>query len=164
MGTDEGAGVKLAAGTAEICTWSRGVMMGYRYNPEKTESTFDDEGFLRTGDVGEERDGFTYITGRIKEMIITGGGENVAPVLLENALKERLPALSNVVMIGDKQKYLIALMTLKLEPDGKGGFTDILAAEAAAVDSDCKTFADAQKSEVWKEYLASGIGAANKLA
>ena len=81
-------------------------------------------GYLRTGDIGEVRDGFTFITGRIKEMIITAGGENMAPVLLENAIKERLPALSNVVMIGDKQKYLIALMTVKLEPDGKGGFTD----------------------------------------
>merc|ERR1712050_572465 len=162
--TDEGAGAKIDPNTGEICTWSRGLMMGYMYMPEKTADTFDDEGYLKTGDIGEVRDGFTFITGRIKEMIITAGGENVAPVLLENAIKERLPALSNVVMIGDKQKYLIALMTLKLEPDGKGGFTDTLAAEAAAVDPDCKTFADAQKSEIWKEYLANGIEAANKVA
>merc|ERR1711879_797225 len=144
--------------------WSRAVMMGYMYMPEKTMDTFDDEGFLRTGDVGVEKDGFTYITGRIKEMIITAGGENMAPVLLENAIKERLPALSNVVMIGDRQKYLIALMTLKLKPDGKGGFTDELDADALAVDPSCKTHADVQKSEIWKRYLAQGIEDANKVA
>jgi len=162
--TDENSGAKIAEGTGEICTWSRGVMMGYMYMPEKTLDTFDEEGYLRTGDIGEVRDGFTFITGRIKEMIITAGGENMAPVLLENAIKERLPGLSNVVMIGDKQKYLIALMTLKLEPDGKGGFTDQLTAEAAAVDPACKTFSDAQKSTVWKEYLSKGIEDANKVA
>merc|ERR1719284_784984 len=139
---DEGAGAKIDAETGEIRTWSRGVMMGYMYMPEKTADTFDDEGFLCTGDIGEVRDGFTFITGRIKEMIITGGGENCAPVLLESAIKERLPALSNVVMIGDKQKYLIALLTLKLEPNATGGFTDKLTAEALAVDPACKTFAE----------------------
>merc|ERR1712232_633605 len=97
----EGAGDKIAEGSGDICTWSRGVMMGYMYMPEKTAEAFDDEGFLRTGDVGEVRDGFMFITGRIKEMIITAGGENMAPVLLESAIKERLPGLSNVVMIGD---------------------------------------------------------------
>merc|ERR1712050_543916 len=124
----EGAGSKIDKETGEIRTWSRAVMMGYMYMPEKTADTFDEEGFLRTGDVGKVVDGFTFITGRIKEMIITAGGENVAPVLLENAIKERLPALSNVVMIGDKQKYLIALITLKLEPNATGGFTDNLTA------------------------------------
>merc|ERR1719262_1736108 len=123
--------------------------MGYMYMPEKTAETFDDEGFLRTGDVGTVEDGFTFITGRIKEMIITGGGENCAPVLLEEAIKLRLPALSNVMMVGDKQKYLIALLTLKLEPNATGGFTNKLAAEALAVDPACKTFEEAQKSAVW---------------
>merc|ERR1712226_1114386 len=127
-------------GTGEICTWSRAVMMGYMYMPEKTAETFDDEGYLRTGDIGEVRDGFTYLTGRIKEMIITAGGENMAPVLLEAAIKERLPAVSNVVMIGDRQKYLIALITLKLLPNGRGGFSDQLDPAAAAVDPACKTF------------------------
>merc|ERR1712039_1091238 len=141
----------------EICTWSRGLMMGYMYMPEKTADTFDDEGYLKTGDIGEVRDGLTSITGRIKEMIITAGGENCAPVLLESAIKLLLPALSNVVMIGDKQKYLIALMTLKLEPDTSGGFTDKLAPEALVVDPTCKTFHEAQHSPIWKDYLAKGI-------
>lgn len=162
--TDENSGAKLAKGSKEICTWSRGVMMGYMYNPQKSLETFDEEGFLRTGDVGEVKDGFTFITGRIKEMLITGGGENVAPVVLELVIKERLPALSNVTMVGDKQKYLIALLTLKLEPDGKGGFLDKLAPEAKAVDPTCTTFADVEKSKVWKAYLDKGIEDANKVA
>merc|ERR1719356_1196122 len=116
--------------------------MGYMYMPEKSAEAFDDEGFLRSGDIGEERDGFTMITGRIKEMIITAGGENMAPVLLENEIKEELPALSNVMMVGDRQKYLIALMTIKLMPDGKGSFTEELDPIAAAVDPACKTFSD----------------------
>jgi len=162
--TDEGAGAKITKGTGEICTWSRAVMMGYMYMPEKTAEAFDDEGFLRTGDVGEEKDGFTFITGRIKEMIITGGGENMAPVLLENELKEQLPALSNVMMVGDRQKYVIALMTIKLLPDGQGGFTDQLDPMAAAVDPACKTFKDTRKSKVWAEYIDKGVEAANAKA
>jgi len=161
---DEGAGAKIDAASGEIRTWSRGVMMGYMYMPEKTADTFDDEGFLMTGDIGEVRDGFTFITGRIKEMIITAGGENVAPVLLEGAIKERLPAISNVVIIGDKQKYLVALMTLKLEPNATGGFTNKLFAEALAVDPACKTYEEAMASPTWKEYLAKGIEAANGVA
>jgi len=161
---DDGAGSKIAEGSGEICCWSRGVMMGYMYMPEKTADTFDEEGFLRTGDVGEEREGFTFITGRIKEMIITAGGENMAPVLLENQIKEQLPALSNVMMVGDRQRYLIALITIKLMPDGKGGFTDELDPMAAAVDPACKTFADTQSSQVWADHLAKGIETANSKA
>eukprot|EP00928_Gymnodinium_smaydae_P048421 TRINITY_DN32372_c0_g1_i1.p1 TRINITY_DN32372_c0_g1~~TRINITY_DN32372_c0_g1_i1.p1 ORF type:complete len:658 (+),score=116.86 TRINITY_DN32372_c0_g1_i1:51-2024(+) len=161
---DEGAGAKVDKESGEIRTWSRAVMMGYMYMPEKTKDTFDDEGFLRTGDVGVERDGFTFITGRIKEMIITAGGENMAPVLLEAAIKERLPALSNVVMIGDRQKYLIALMTVKLEPDGRGGFTNKLDPNAQVVDPACSTFEDVQKSKIWATYVAQGIEDSNKMA
>merc|ERR1712232_368653 len=92
------------------------------------------------------------------------GGENMAPVLLESELKEQLPALSNIMMVGDRQKYLIALMTIKLMPDGKGGFLDELDPAAAAVDPACKTFADTQKSQIWADYIAKGIEGANKVA
>merc|ERR1719379_1488645 len=95
---DEGSGAKIDAASGEIRTWSRGVMMGYMYMPEKTADTFDDEGFLRTGDVGTiDKDGFWFITGRIKELIITAGGENCAPVLLEEAIKLRMKGISNCV-------------------------------------------------------------------
>merc|ERR1719327_2506427 len=133
-------------------------MMGYMYMPEKTAETFDDEGYLRTGDVGMvDSDGFTFITGRIKELIITAGGENCAPVLLEEAIKLRMKGISNCVMIGDKQKYLIALITLKLEPNATGGFTNTLAPDAKAVDPACSTYEDAMKSQIWKDYLNKGL-------
>merc|ERR1712232_8980 len=92
------------------------------------------------------------------------GGENMAPVLLENEIKEQLPAVSNVMMVGDRQKYLIALMTIKLLPDGKGGFTDELDPTAAAVDAACKTLADMRASSIWAEYIANGVEAANAKA
>ena len=133
-------------------------MMGYMYNEEKTVDTLDDEGFLKTGDIGEvDKEGFLFITGRIKEMIITAGGENMAPVILEEEIKKQIPGVANCMMIGDKQKYLIALLTLKLEPNPKGGFTDKLTLDAAKMDSKAQTVEEVLSSDVWKSYLDYGI-------
>jgi long-chain-fatty-acid--CoA ligase ACSBG len=54
------------------------------------------------------------ITGRIKELIITAGGENIPPVLIENEMKAQMVALSNVMVIGDQKKYLTMLLSLKV--------------------------------------------------
>ena len=54
------------------------------------------------------------IIGRIKELIITAGGENIAPIRIENAIKEALPCLLNVVLIGDKRKFLSCFLTFKV--------------------------------------------------
>ena len=59
------------------------------------------------------------ITGRIKELIITAGGENVAPVLIENIFKEHAKFISNAVVIGDRKKYLVMLLTLKFVQEGE---------------------------------------------
>jgi len=90
--------------------------MGYLNNEEKTAETFDSEGWLRTGDIGKiDSDGFLYITGRIKELIITAGGENIAPVPIEDKIKSELSkVISNCILIGDKRKYLVILVCLKV--------------------------------------------------
>ncbi len=63
-------------------------MMGYLKNQQATLDSLDSNGYLRTGDIGYiDNQGFLFITGRIKELIITAGGENVAPVLIEDGLK-----------------------------------------------------------------------------
>ena len=68
----------VETGKGEVCMCSRNVMMGYLFSPEKTDETIDDEGWLHSGDIGcLDDDGYLTITGRIKELIITAGGENV---------------------------------------------------------------------------------------
>lgn len=102
-------------GNGEVCMGGRHVSMGYLRMEDKTHEAIDDEGWLHSGDIGRlDSDGFLFITGRIKELIITAGGENVAPVLLEDNLKAELPCLSNSMVIGDKRKFLSVLLTLKV--------------------------------------------------
>lgn len=101
-------------GEGEVCMSGRHVFMGYLNAPEKTAEAKDKNGWLHSGDLGRiDSNGILYITGRIKELIITSGGENVAPANIEHAILSELPALSNAMLIGDKRKYLIVLVTLK---------------------------------------------------
>ncbi|XP_068599569.1 long-chain-fatty-acid--CoA ligase ACSBG2 [Brachionichthys hirsutus] len=109
-------------GNGEICFWGRHVFMGYLNMPEKTEETMDAEGWLHSGDLGKhDEDGYLFITGRIKELIITAGGENIPPVLIEDAVKEALPLISNAMLIGDKRKFLSMLLTVKSQVDAESG-------------------------------------------
>ncbi|XP_016130776.1 long-chain-fatty-acid--CoA ligase ACSBG2-like [Sinocyclocheilus grahami] len=114
-------------GTGEICFWGRHVFMGYLNMPEKTEEALDTDGWLHSGDLGKhDEDDFLFITGRIKELIITAGGENVPPVPIEDALKEEVSIISNVMLVGDKKKFLSMLLTLKCNVDDNGDPTDEL--------------------------------------
>ena len=107
-----GVEVKIAS-DGEILVRGDNVFRGYYKNPEATGETLID-GWLHSGDLGELRDGFLYITGRKKEIIITAGGKNIAPKNIEAALKNHM-LINEAVVIGDRRKYLSALVTL--DPD-----------------------------------------------
>uniref|UniRef100_A0A8C6UI25 long-chain-fatty-acid--CoA ligase n=1 Tax=Neogobius melanostomus TaxID=47308 RepID=A0A8C6UI25_9GOBI len=118
-------------GNGEICFWGRNVFMGYLNMPDKTTEALDEDGWLHSGDLGKhDQYEFLYITGRIKELIITAGGENIPPVLIEDALKAEAPIVSNAMLIGDKLKFLSMLLTLKCITDDNGEPTDDLSQEA----------------------------------
>ncbi|KAI3381083.1 hypothetical protein SNEBB_001429 [Seison nebaliae] len=103
----------------EVCIWGRHIFMGYLNSIEKTEEATTPDGFLKSGDLGRFNDHqFLQITGRIKELLITAGGENVAPVPIEERLLIRLPHLiSNCMLIGDKRRFISVLITLKSKID-----------------------------------------------
>jgi long-chain acyl-CoA synthetase len=108
-----GCGVQIAE-DGEI--WLRGsnVLKGYWNNSDATSSTFDGEWF-KTGDIGElDEDGFLAITGRKKELIITAGGKNVAPALLEDPLRAN-PLVSQAVVIGDAKPFVSVLLSIDEE-------------------------------------------------
>ncbi|XP_065843145.1 long-chain-fatty-acid--CoA ligase ACSBG2-like [Oscarella lobularis] len=119
-------------GNGELCFRGRHVFMGYLGLEDKTKEALDDEGWLHTGDIGtKDEDGYYFITGRVKELIVTSGGENIPPVLIESAIKAELPIISNVMVVGDKKKFLSCILTLKVNVDfDTGEPTDNLSAIA----------------------------------
>ncbi|GGV29507.1 MULTISPECIES: AMP-dependent synthetase/ligase [Paenarthrobacter] len=109
-----GNAVKIAD-DGEILAKGVCVMRGYYKRPDLTEETFTADGWFRTGDIGElDSNGFLKITGRKKEIIVTAGGKNVVPALLEDQI--RADALvSQVLVVGDNRPFIGALVTLDEE-------------------------------------------------
>jgi long-chain acyl-CoA synthetase len=116
----EGTEVRLDE-DGEILVRSETVFVGYYKDPEATAAAFTEDGFFRTGDVGElDEDGFLKITDRKKDLIITAGGKNIAPQNLENALKASR-FVSQALVVGDRRPYITALITLDhAEADASG--------------------------------------------
>lgn len=114
------------------------VFQGYWNQPEKTEEAIDQDGWLKTGDVGLiDNSGYLKITGRLKDIIITAGGKNITPAEIENKLKFS-PYISDAVIIGDRRKYLVCLIMIdqenveKFAQDGRipfGDFASLCAAQ-----------------------------------
>src|SRR5919201_78240 len=116
----DGCEVRLAEDN-ELLVRSRTIFSGYYKDEEATRAAFTDDGWFRTGDVGEiDADGFVRITDRKKDLIITAGGKNIAPQNLENVLKSHRE-ISQALVVGDRRPYVAALVTL--DPDTTGGLT-----------------------------------------
>jgi long-chain acyl-CoA synthetase len=106
--------IKIAE-DGEICVRGPQVMQGYYKRPDATAEVFDDEGWFKTGDIGEiDSQGFIRITDRKKELIATAGGKKIAPQPVENFLKSD-PLVESACLVGDRRKYITVLLVPNLE-------------------------------------------------
>lgn len=111
----DGTELKLDEETGEILTRHPANFVGYWQKDDATRETLTEDGWLRTGDMGEWVDGtYVRIVDRIKDIIITAGGKNISPSEIENALKSS-PYVKEAVIVGDKQPYLTALIGIELD-------------------------------------------------
>ena len=109
-----GTGIKIAD-DGEVLIQGPHVFKGYWNNELATKEVFTDDGWFKSGDIGElDNEGFLRITGRKKELLVTAGGKNVAPAVLEDRLRAH-PIVSQCVVVGDGQAYIAALVTLDQE-------------------------------------------------
>jgi long-chain acyl-CoA synthetase len=109
-----GASVKIA-GDGEILLKGGQIFKGYWNNETATKEVLEDDGWFHSGDIGElDNDGFLKITGRKKELIVTAGGKNVAPAVLEDRLRAHM-LISQCMVVGDSKPYIAALITLDPE-------------------------------------------------
>lgn len=146
-------GTELSLGEhGEILMRGRHVFKGYFKDESSTSETIDREGWLHSGDVGEiDEAGFLKVTDRMKELIITAGGENIPPQVLESKLKG-IPVINQAVVIGDRRKFVSALLTLdpaKLE---------LFAIEAG---SSARDTLSAAVCDTFKTYLQEQVNAVN---
>ncbi|GAB2907378.1 AMP-dependent synthetase/ligase [Nonomuraea fastidiosa] len=143
--------------SGEILAKGRNVFHGYWKNEEATAEVIDADGWFHTGDVGElDDDGYLRITGRMKEILVTAAGKNVAPGPLEDALRAH-PLISQAMVIGDGRPFVAALITLDPEalPDGATVSSlksdpEVLAQIQAAVD---RANALVSKAEQIKKFV-----------
>jgi long-chain acyl-CoA synthetase len=111
-----GTDLKLDPTDGEILMKSPGIMQGYHNLPEATAEALTQDGWLRTGDIGEvDSKGFLRITDRKKDLIKTSGGKYIAPQSIEGKLKATCPFISQVIVHGDRRNFVTALVTLDEE-------------------------------------------------
>lgn len=146
-----GAEIKIAE-DGEICMRGQHVFKGYLKDPESTKNALDEDGWLHSGDVGTiDADGFLQITDRKKDLLITAGGENIAPQVIEGLLKS-IPVVAQAVVLGDRRKFLAALLTLDPER---------IATEAAAAGSPAKNVVEAASCTVFQRHLQKQVDQVN---
>jgi long-subunit acyl-CoA synthetase (AMP-forming) len=146
-----GTELKIAE-DGEVCMRGPHVFKGYLKDPEATRGALDDAGWLHSGDIGTiDAQGFLQITDRKKELLITAGGENIAPQVIEGKLKS-VPVIAQAVVIGDRRRYLSALLTLDPER---------LVGEAKAIGSSARTPKEAASCPVFQGHLQREIDGVN---
>ncbi len=129
------------------------VMPGYRNMPEKNEETFNDEGWLRTGDIGElDEDGYLKIVDRKKELIINAAGKNMSPANIESHVKTASPLIGQAVAIGNGRSYNVALITL--DPD----FAPVWAKQSGL---DGRSIAELAEEKKTREAIQAAVDDAN---
>ena len=156
-------------GEGEIVIKGRHLFRGYWGDEATTRKSIDKEGFFHTGDRGRlDEDGHLFLTGRIKELIKTSGGENIPPVKIEQTIKGELPIVSQAVVIGERRNFLTCLVTLKTEVDSDGSPTERLAPEVIEVvkslSSSAITLQEASGDPKVMRFLMQGIHRANERA
>lgn len=152
----QGVETKIAE-DGEILIRGRNIMRGYYNLPEATEEALEPDGWFHTGDVGQlDADGFVTITDRKKDILVTAGGKNIAPQNIENMLKASCPYISQVVMLGDRRPFCVALITINEESAGKW---------AREQGIDYKDYADLASRPEVKQLIRDALEAVNaKLA
>jgi long-chain acyl-CoA synthetase len=135
------------ADDGELLIRSETVFAGYLNDAEATAEVLGEDGWLRSGDIGEvDADGFVTITDRKKDILVTAGGKNVAPQNIENALKtSRL--ISQALVVGDRRPYVTALITLDPDEAGKadGGLHALVQETVDRVNADLSRFEQIKK-------------------
>jgi len=158
----------------EICFRGRSIMMGYLASKDmgdkhvaeiekKTAETIDNDGWLHSGDKGlKTKQGMIKITGRYKELIIGEGGENIAPVPIEDSVKGLCDGVAECMMIGDQRKYNVAMITLKaVGANGEVPGTDLLDAAAKLVNPAVTKISEAMKDAKWIETVTAAVTKTN---
>ena len=115
VGRPVGGTTARVAEDGELLFTAPHIFTGYWHNPQATEEAIDADGWFHTGDIGEiDDDGFVRITGRKKELIVTAGGKNVAPAVLEDRVRAHW-LVSQCLVVGDQQPFIAALVTIDPE-------------------------------------------------
>jgi len=137
----------------EIMLRGRNIMRGYYNLPEATAEALEPDGWFHTGDVGQiDADGFITITDRKKDILVTAGGKNIAPQNIEGQLKASCPYVSQVVMLGDRRPFCVALVAINEETTGKW---------AREHGIEYKDYADLASRPEVKQLIRDGIEAVN---
>ncbi len=151
-------GVQIKLDTdGEVLVKSDVVMLGYRNLPDKTAETMTEDGWLRTGDIGElDEDGYLKIVDRKKELIINAAGKNMSPANIEATLKTASPLIGQACTIGDARSYNTALIVLDSD------FAPMWAQQQGLEDTSLESLAG---NEQVRAAVQEGVDAANaKLA